>query len=53
MPLFGTRRLERFEENIGALDITLTTDDLAEIEAAQFRPTGERYAEAMLKRSGL
>lgn len=53
VPLFGTRKLERFEENIGALGVTLTLDDLSDIEAANFRTTGARYAEAMLKRSGL
>lgn len=53
VPLFGTRRLERFEENIGALNVVLTGEDLAAIERANFKVTGERYAEAMLKRSGL
>lgn len=55
VPLFGTRKLERFEENIGALDVTLTADDLAEIELVASRITieGARYPEAMLKRSGL
>ncbi|PRX11177.1 UNVERIFIED_ORG: aryl-alcohol dehydrogenase-like predicted oxidoreductase [Martelella mediterranea] len=53
VPLFGTRRIERFEENIGALHIRLSAADLAEIDAAGFRTTGERYPEAILKRSGL
>ena len=55
VPLFGTRKLERFEENIGALDVTLTADDLAEIElvASRIKIEGARYPEAMLKRSGL
>jgi aryl-alcohol dehydrogenase-like predicted oxidoreductase len=53
VPLFGTRRLDRFEENIGALNVVLTGEDLAAIEQANFKATGERYAEAMLKRSGL
>ena len=55
VPLFGTRKLERFEENIGALDVTLTPDDLAEIQLVASRITieGARYPEAMLKRSGL
>jgi len=55
VPLFGTRKLKRFEENIGALDVTLTADDLAEIELVASRITieGARYPEAMLKRSGL
>lgn len=53
VPLFGTRKLERFDENIGALRVRLTQADLAEIEAAKFVPEGERYPAAMLARSGL
>jgi aryl-alcohol dehydrogenase-like predicted oxidoreductase len=53
VPLFGTRKLERFEENISALGVMLTQDDVTEIDAANFRTTGARYAEDMLKRSGL
>lgn len=53
VPLFGTRRLERFEENVGALAVRLTPADLAEIEAAKFSPQGERYPAAMLARSNL
>lgn len=55
VPLFGTRRLERFEENIGALDIELDSSDLAEIEAAagEIAIVGERYPADILKRSGL
>lgn len=55
IPLFGTRRLERFNENIGALSVTLTPGDLQEMEAglASIAVEGARYPEAMLKRSGL
>lgn len=53
VPLFGTRKLERFEENIGALNVKLTAADLADIEASGFKTTGDRYPEAMMKRSGL
>lgn len=52
VPLFGTRSLSRFEENIGALDVTLTPADLAEIEAANITIQGARYPEATLKFSG-
>jgi NAD(P)-dependent dehydrogenase (short-subunit alcohol dehydrogenase family) len=34
VPIPGTRRLERLEENIGAVDVELTSDDLREIEDA-------------------
>lgn len=55
VPLFGTRRLERFEENIGALGVTLTKIDLTEIRATadSIQVVGERYPDAMLKLSGL
>lgn len=55
VPLFGTRRLERFNENLGALSVTLTPSDLEEIEvgAASVAIEGARYPEAMLRRSGL
>lgn len=53
VPLFGTRRLERFEENIGALDVTLTAQDLDDIEAANVRVVGARYPDEILRRSGL
>jgi aryl-alcohol dehydrogenase-like predicted oxidoreductase len=53
VPLFGTRKLERLEENLGALSVTLTTDDLGEIEAANIKIEGARYPEEILRRSGL
>jgi aryl-alcohol dehydrogenase-like predicted oxidoreductase len=53
VPLFGTRKRERLDENLGALSITLTHDDLNEIEAANIRIEGARYPEEILKRSGL
>lgn len=53
VPLFGTRKLARLEENIGALSLTLSADDLAEIEAANVKIEGARYPEEILKRSGL
>jgi aryl-alcohol dehydrogenase-like predicted oxidoreductase len=45
VPIPGTRRLERLEENIGAADVELTADDLREIEDAASRITvqGARY----------
>jgi aryl-alcohol dehydrogenase-like predicted oxidoreductase len=47
VPIPGTRRLERLEENIGAADVELTPDDLGEIESAasQFTVQGARYPE--------
>jgi aryl-alcohol dehydrogenase-like predicted oxidoreductase len=45
VPIPGTRRIERLEENVGAADVTLTSDDLAEIEqaASAIQVHGERY----------
>lgn len=42
--LFGTRRAESVRENLGALDVTLTTEELEEIDRVLPPPVGERYA---------
>ncbi len=49
------RKLERLEENLGALSVTLTDDDLKKIEAgaAAIRIGGARYPDAMLRRWGI
>jgi aryl-alcohol dehydrogenase-like predicted oxidoreductase len=49
VPIPGTRRLERLEENLGALKVQLTPGDLAAINdaAAQITVVGARYPEAM------
>ena len=53
VPIPGTRKLERLEENIGALAVELTPDDLREIESAASRITiqGARYPEHLEKRT--
>ena len=45
IPIPGSRKLERLDENIGAVDIELTPDDLREIESALSTMTiqGDRY----------
>jgi aryl-alcohol dehydrogenase-like predicted oxidoreductase len=53
VPLFGTRKIERFDENVGALSVDLTSEDLDDIERAGFNVVGARYPEDVLKRSGL
>jgi aryl-alcohol dehydrogenase-like predicted oxidoreductase len=47
VPIPGTRRMERLEENIGAAEVHLTADDLREIESAasQVDIQGARYPE--------
>ncbi|HEX4105517.1 MAG TPA: aldo/keto reductase [Rhizomicrobium sp.] len=49
VPIPGTTRLDRLEENIGATAITLTADDLKEIDAAAAAITveGGRYPERL------
>jgi aryl-alcohol dehydrogenase-like predicted oxidoreductase len=53
VPIPGTRRLERVEENLGSADIVLTAGDLGEIEAAVAKITvqGARLPEAILQLS--
>ena len=55
VPIPGTTKLHRLEENIGAAAIELTDDDLREINSAASRipVQGERYPEALEKRTGL
>jgi aryl-alcohol dehydrogenase-like predicted oxidoreductase len=55
VPLFGTRKLDRLEENLASLAVTLTAADLEEINRASSTITikGARYPQAMLRRSGL
>ncbi|MES2124897.1 MAG: aldo/keto reductase [Gemmatimonadota bacterium] len=47
VPIPGTTRLHRLEENLGAVGITLTPDDLREIDTAtaEFTVSGDRYSE--------
>ncbi len=51
VPIPGTKRRKYLEENVGALDVTLTKEDLRRIE--EIFPTGaaagERYPEHMMK----
>lgn len=55
VPIPGTTRLERLEENIAAVAIELTDDDLAEINraAAQITLQGGRYPEQLEQMTGL
>jgi aryl-alcohol dehydrogenase-like predicted oxidoreductase len=45
VPIPGTTKLHRLEENIAAADVELTADDLREIENAQIEAQGARYSE--------
>jgi len=48
VPIPGTTKLHRLEENIGAINITLTPEDLRQIDntASKIRVQGERYSES-------
>jgi aryl-alcohol dehydrogenase-like predicted oxidoreductase len=55
VPIPGTRKLSRLEENMGAVAVELTADDLREIDSAasQITVQGDRYPEDMERRTGL
>ena len=54
VPIPGTRKLERLDENVGAVDLELTTGDLREIEGASagIRVQGARYPEHLERQTG-
>jgi aryl-alcohol dehydrogenase-like predicted oxidoreductase len=55
VPIPGTTKLHRLEENIGSANVELTPDDLREIDEAASSITieGARYPEALERRTGL
>jgi aryl-alcohol dehydrogenase-like predicted oxidoreductase len=55
VPIPGTRKLHRLEENLGAVDVELTADDLREIEdsTAKIDIHGARYPEQMERMTNL
>ncbi len=54
VPIPGTTKLQRLEENLGAVDVELTQNDLREIESAFSKITvqGARLPEAVLAMTG-
>jgi aryl-alcohol dehydrogenase-like predicted oxidoreductase len=54
VPIPGTTKLQRLEENVGAAEIELTRDDLSEIEraASQIEVQGARYPEHLERMTG-
>jgi aryl-alcohol dehydrogenase-like predicted oxidoreductase len=54
VPIPGTTKLERLDENIGAVNVELTTDDLGKIDTATAQITvhGERYPEKLERLTG-
>ncbi|MDH4092471.1 MAG: aldo/keto reductase [Cyclobacteriaceae bacterium] len=55
VPIPGTTKLYRLEENIGAAKVTLTNRELSDINASldQIKIVGDRYPEELEKRTGL
>jgi len=54
VPIPGTTKLHRLEENIGAASVRLTADDLRRIDelASQIEPEGDRYAPGLMATVG-
>jgi aryl-alcohol dehydrogenase-like predicted oxidoreductase len=54
VPIPGTTKLQRLEENVGAVEVELTRDDLREIEstASQIEVQGARYPEHLEQMTG-
>ena len=55
VPIPGTTKVHRLEENVGAVSVDLTADDLREIDqaASKIAVRGARYPESMERRTGL
>jgi aryl-alcohol dehydrogenase-like predicted oxidoreductase len=55
VPIPGTKRRKYLEENLGALEVVLTADDLAAIDALlpKGSASGTRYPEAQMSRVGI
>jgi len=55
VPIPGTTKLNRLEENLGAVDVVLSADDLRAIDSATsaIKVEGARYPEQLEKRTGL
>jgi aryl-alcohol dehydrogenase-like predicted oxidoreductase len=55
VPIPGTTKLHRLEENLGAVDLELTVSDLSQInaEASKIKVQGDRLPEVLLKMTGL
>ena len=55
VPIPGTKRLDRLEENIGAANVALTPDDIGDIDrtASAITVQGARYPEHLERMTGL
>ncbi|EJJ26163.1 aldo/keto reductase [Rhizobium sp. CF142] len=55
VPIPGTTKLHRLEENLAAAEVELTSTEIAELDeaAAKIQVEGERYPEQLMKTTGL
>ena len=55
VPIPGTRKLARLEENLASAELELSTGELSRINAAleEVEVVGDRYPEALEKRTGI
>ena len=55
VPIPGTTKMHRLEENLGAAEVELTAEDLREIEeaASKISVQGARYPKHLLERVGM
>jgi aryl-alcohol dehydrogenase-like predicted oxidoreductase len=55
VPIPGTTKLHRLEENIGGANVVLTNNEMSEIHSTleKIKVSGERYPEELEKRTGL
>ena len=54
VPIPGTTKIHRLEENVGAVDLEITAKDISQIDAAfsAIPVQGDRYPAALQKRVG-
>jgi aryl-alcohol dehydrogenase-like predicted oxidoreductase len=52
VPIPGTKRREYLEENVAAVEVELSPEEMEEIEAALPQPAGLRYPEEMMRTIG-
>jgi aryl-alcohol dehydrogenase-like predicted oxidoreductase len=52
VPIPGTKRRKYLEENVAAVDVRLSPEEMEEIEAALPQPSGPRYPEEMMRTIG-
>ncbi len=49
VPIPGTKRVRYLDDNVGAVDVRLTPDDVRELDALATQAAGERYDPAMMQ----